>query len=239
MARPRKDPVDGGTPHSQTLDRGLRLLTAIAESSAPADLAQLADSVGIHRSVAYRLVRTLEDHKLVRCTGDHRYEPGIALAALSAGVRRPVQAAALPELTRLAAQAGATAFLAVPDGAEAVTLASVEPPSGPAHVAYRPGTRHPVELGAPGLAILAGGPRRPGERPEVNLARRRGYASSRGEVLPGLSAVAAPVLVGPSGAEVVVGAVALVFLHVTHDAAVLGPLAAESAAQISTNLRAA
>jgi DNA-binding IclR family transcriptional regulator len=234
MARPRKDPVEGAVPHSQTLDRGLRLLAAVAEASTPADLAQLADRIGIHRSVAYRLVRTLEDHKLVRRTGDHRYEPGIGLAALSAGVRRPVQAAAMPELTRLAARAGATAFLAVPDGVEVVTLASVEPPSGPAHVAYRPGTRHPVELGAPGLAILAGGPPRPGERPEVELCRRRGYASSRGEVLPGLSSVAAPVRTGGD----VVGAVALVFLHVTHDAAQLGPWAAESAARIGTALRA-
>jgi len=235
MGRPRKDPVDGGPPHSQTLDRGLRLLAAVAEAAAPPDLAELAERIDVHRSVAYRLIRTLEDHKLVRRTADHRYEPGIGLAALAAGVRRPVQAAAMPELTRLAARAGATAFLAVPDGAEVVTLASVEPLSGPAHVAYRPGTRHPVQRGAPGLAILAGGPPRPSERPEVGLCRRRGYASSRGEVLPGLSAVAAPVL-APGGD--VVGAVALVFLHVTHDAATLGPLVAESASVIGTALRA-
>jgi DNA-binding IclR family transcriptional regulator len=54
-------------------------------------------------------------------------------------------------------------------------------------------------------------------------------------VLPGLSAVAAPVLASGGG---VVGAVALVFLHVTHDAATLGPLVAESASVIGTTLRA-
>jgi DNA-binding IclR family transcriptional regulator len=69
----------------------------------------------------------------------------------------------------------------------------------------------------------------------VGLCRRRGYASSRGEVLPGLSAVAAPVL-APGGD--VVGAVALVFLHVTHDAATLGPLVVQAAAVIGTALRA-
>jgi hypothetical protein len=44
--------------------------------------------------------------------------------------------------------------------------------------------------------------------------------------------VAAPVL-APGGD--VVGAVALVFLHVTHDAATLGPLVAEAASVIGTH----
>jgi DNA-binding IclR family transcriptional regulator len=232
VARPRKDGAEGA-PHSQTLDRGLRLLSAVAAASAPADLAELAGAVGVHRSVAYRLVRTLEDHRLVRRTGEGRYEPGTALAALAASVRRPVQEAALPELTRLAARARATAFLAVRDGDDAVTVASVEPPHGPAHVAYRPGTRHPVDRGAPGLALLAGAAPRPGERPEVGRARARGYATSRGEVLAGLAAVAAPVV--PAGGDVA-GAVAVVFLPRAHDEAELGALVAEAAARVAAAL---
>ena len=63
-------------------------------------------------------------------------------------------------------------------------MASVEPPHVAAHVAYRPGTRHRVDRGAPGLAILAGEPTRAGERPEVGpgaaawlrLLARRGAA---------------------------------------------------------------
>src|SRR5688500_6245158 len=89
VARRRKDHA---APHSQTLDRGLRLLTAITEAGGPVDLAVLAGDVDLHRSVAYRLVRTLEDHRLVRRTADGRYEPGIGLAVLAASVRRPVQA---------------------------------------------------------------------------------------------------------------------------------------------------
>jgi hypothetical protein len=50
--------------------------------------------------------------------------------------------------------------------------------------------------------------------------------------------VAAPVLVGTGGSDVA-GAVALVFLHVTHDAALLGPLVAESAARVAATLHAA
>jgi DNA-binding IclR family transcriptional regulator len=233
MARPRKAAQAGSPPHSQTLDRGLRLLTAVAESPGSADLVDLAAAVGVHRSVAYRLMRTLEDHRLVRRTGDGRYEPGIGLAALAANVRRPVQVAALPELPRLAARAGATAFLAVRDGGDAVTVASVEPPQGPAHVAYRPGSRHPVDRGAPGLAILAGGPPLAGERSEVAEARSRGYACSRGEVLPGVSSVAAPVV---AGSGEVAGSVALVFLPDSRDLAETGALVVESAAVIAASL---
>jgi DNA-binding IclR family transcriptional regulator len=254
VARPRKDQ---DAPHSQTLDRGLRLLAAITGATGPVDLAMLADTVDLHRSVAYRLVRTLEDHRLVRRTADGRYEPGLGLAVLAASVSRPVQAAAFPELTRLAARARATAFLAVRDGDDAVTVASVEPPHGPAHVTYRPGNRHPVDRGAPGLALLAGARARPGERPEVAVARERGYATSRGEVIPGLESVAAPIVRGlpavaapivrglPGGVApvggglpggVVVGAVAVVVLADSADLLELGGFVVEAAAAVRTAL---
>ena len=83
-----------------------------------------------------------------------------------------------------------TAFVVVRVGGDAVTLDSVEPQSTAAHVAYRPGSRHPIDRGAPGLAILAGQPAMPDERPEVTESRRRGWAYSSGEVIPGLASVA-------------------------------------------------
>jgi DNA-binding IclR family transcriptional regulator len=61
------------------------------------------------------------------------------------------------------------------------------------HIAYRTGLRHPLDRAAAGLAILAGGAPRPGERDEVAQARDRGWARSTGEVLPGASGVAAPI----------------------------------------------
>ena len=231
MGRPRKDAAT--TPHSQTLDRGLRLLAAVVETSGSADVAMLAGRLDIHVSVVYRLMRTLEDHRFVHRTTDGRYEPGLGLAALAAGARRPVQDAALPELTRLAGEVGETAFLAVRDGDEAVTLATVEPPHGPAHVVYRPGTRHPVVMGAPGLALLAGDAPIADERTEVTETRRRGYGMSAGEVLPGLSSVASPVVTG-SGR--VAGAIALVFLRNDHDIDRLGELVATAARRVAVKL---
>ena len=84
-------------------------------------------------------------------------------------------------LAKLAEDLQMTAFLVVADGDEAVTIDSVEPTSLNAHVAYRPGTRHPIDRGAPGLALLAG--RATGARasaPRSTRARDVGWAAERG-----------------------------------------------------------
>lgn len=231
MARPRK--ADSDAPHSQTLDRGIALLEAVTAADAAPGLDELAAAIGVHRSVAYRLLRTLEDRRLLRPTADGRYEPGVGLSLLARGVSRSLQTAGLPVLTTLANELGMTAFLVVRDGDEAVTLLSIEPRHTAAHVSYRPGTHHPVDRGAPGLALLAGAPPRPGERPEVGEARARGFAASHGEVVPGLSAVAAPIV--RRGGEVL-GAAAVVYVDGAARLDDLGRRVGEAAAEIGAEL---
>ncbi|WP_217428170.1 IclR family transcriptional regulator [Microlunatus speluncae] len=188
------------TPHSQTLSRGIRALEILAEATEPLTIAQLAAELGLHRSIAYRILRTLEDHRLVLRDDRGLLLLGPRLAALARGVQRDLQAAALPELTAVARELGMTTFLVVLDQAECVTLASVEPPPGTASIAQRPGTRHSIMIGAPGIAIqgsltdaewaaCAGATPR---RPEAAEAAERGYATSRNEVVPGLASVAVP-----------------------------------------------
>jgi len=196
--------VDG--TRSQTLHRGLALLGLVAEAPSPPTLPDLIRASGLHRSVVYRLLRTLEDHRLVQRTADERYVVGLGLLVLGRGVGGDLRTAATAVLPGLADDLGVTAFVVVRDRDEAVTLMSVEPAVSDAHVTYRPGTRHAVDRGAPGLALLAAGPERRGERPEVAEARRVGWVKTRGEVLPGLSSIAAPVRPprGPSAAVCVV-----------------------------------
>ncbi|WP_322412179.1 IclR family transcriptional regulator [Microbacterium invictum] len=186
-------------PASQTLSRGIRILETLADARAPLTIDELAERLEVHRSVAYRLVRTLEQHGLVVRDGTGRLTLGPRMAALAAGVAQDLQAEALPELTSVAGDLGMTCFLAVLDHDECVTLVSVEPRHAVAAVAQRPGTRHPVIVGAPGKAILAQLPER--ARPagmaealveEVREAARRGYATSHDEVLPSVHAVAVP-----------------------------------------------
>ena len=162
----------------------------------------------MHRAVVYRLVATLELHGLVRRDDEGRHRLGTGVLALARGVAGDLQAAALPVLADLADQLGATSALTMAEGDEAVALVVVEPTRASMHVAYRPGRRHPLRLGASGKAILAGRPAVAGEPGEVALARKRGYASSAGEIQPGAVGIAAPVVVD-GRADASVGAVSL------------------------------
>jgi DNA-binding IclR family transcriptional regulator len=179
-------------PASQTLDRGLAALDAIASSERPLSIAEVAEAVGVHRSIAYRLLRTLEVRRLIE-RDEAGYRPGPGLAVLARSVRLDLRTAAAPELRVLSDTLAMTAFVVVRDGAEAVTVESAEPTSSNVHVVYRPGARHPVERGAPGLALLLGQAPRPKERAELRRGRQRGWVMTSGEVLPGMAALAAPI----------------------------------------------
>ena len=217
---------------SQTLDRGLRALAAVAEA-APLTVNEVADRLDVHRSVAYRLLRTLEAHGLVERDSAGAYQVGLGLATMARGVRRTLQAASIPELSDVAADLGATAFVAVRANDEAVTLCAVEPRHAQGHVAHAPGVRHALGLGAPGLAILAGGPPQADEREAVKTARSRGWAHTEGEVVPGASAVATPI---QDRRGEVVGAVAVVYVDKALDQAAAAARLSQAADAIAAEL---
>ena len=225
---------------SQTLSRGIRALEILAAAPGPLTIAELADAMGVHRSVAYRILRTLEDHSLLVRDDAGRVQPGPGLAVLARGVSRNLQAAALPELTQLANALDMTAFVAVWDHHDCITLLTVEPRHSGATVAQRPGTRHPINAGAPGIAIqsalteaewdrLATGIP---SRPEAAEARRTGYSASHDEVIAGVSTLAAPVRV-PGGRP---AALAVVYIRSSRDPAAVGAALVESAARIERQL---
>jgi DNA-binding IclR family transcriptional regulator len=185
---------------SQTLSRGIRLLEILATADRNLSIDELAGALGVHRSVAYRLLRTLEEHGLVTRDAAGRLALGTGLAALAAGVARDLQQVALPELNDVANELGMTCLLAVlVDSDEAVTLVSASPRQTVAVVSYRPGHRHPITRGGPGKAILLSLPDSAwpaeiseGLRDEIAVSRDRGYASSHDEVVPSLRSVAVP-----------------------------------------------
>lgn len=181
---------------SQTLSRGIRVLEVLATSDRPRTIDELAADLGVHRSIVYRIVRTLEDHRLVARDSAGRCTPGAGLAVLAHGVSRDLQSVAVPELAAVAADLRMTCFVVVHDHGECITLASVEPRRAAGTVAEHPGTRHPLEHGAPGIALLTllgtqGMGADVAER--VEQARQQGYATSHDEVIPGLSSLAVPI----------------------------------------------
>jgi len=190
------DTVPGG---SQTLSRGIRILELLASSDRALTIDEIARALDVHRSVAYRLLRTLEHHDLAGRDDAGRVRLASGLAALAYGVSRDLQQAAYPELVAVADEVGMTCLIAVLlDGAEAVTLLSASPRNG-IGVSYRPGHRHPITRGAPGKAILMALPEAswPADLPddlraELETSIDRGWAESADEVVRSLSAVAVP-----------------------------------------------
>ena len=194
MVADRSDPSGS---FSLTLDRGLRLLDLLArpENAAGMTVTDLAASLGMSRTAAYRLLGTLESHGYVVRLPSGRVRLGYAVTRLAAAVAPLVRAAATPVLRRLADELGATAHLTLVDGDAAMAVVVVEPTWTDVHVAYRPGTRHVLDRGAAGRAIVRG---RAGEL---------GWVSSRSELQPGAYGVAAPLPAGE--VEGSVGVVAL------------------------------
>jgi DNA-binding IclR family transcriptional regulator len=173
---------------SQTLSRGLTALEILADAEKPLTIDELSHRLQLHRSITYRIVRTLEDHRLVVRNARGELELGARLAGLARNVARDLQSAALPELTTISSELGMTTFVATfeSDTGDAVTLASVEPRHADAVVAQRPGDRHPVDQGAPGRAIT---------RQLMGESAAVPYETSHDEVIPGLSCVAVPLAI--------------------------------------------
>jgi DNA-binding IclR family transcriptional regulator len=173
----------------------------------------------VGRAVVYRLVGTLAGHGLLRRDRDGRLRLGAGLLQLARRAQPLIADAALPPLRRLAEEVGATAHLTVAEGAEAIALVVVEPTWTAFHVAYRSGSRHPLDRGAAGQAIIAG-------RQGLD-----GPVATSGELQPGAYGVAAPVL-GVEGLEASVGVVALAPL----DVAAIGPRVVAAASAVAAAL---
>ncbi|MFD8219301.1 IclR family transcriptional regulator [Streptomyces sp. NPDC007896] len=111
---------------SQTVDRALSILPLLAEG--PADLGQVADRLGVHKSTALRLLRTLHEHGLVYRQSDQRYRLGARLFALAqeAVENLDVREIAHPHLVRLNETCGHTVHLAVYEENEVLYIDKVE-----------------------------------------------------------------------------------------------------------------
>lgn len=176
--------MTGSGTGSQTLARGLTALQMVADAPAGLTVQQLADQVGVHRTIAYRLLTTLAEFRLVAKGEDGRYRPAAGLAVLGASFDRNVRQLCLPTLRALADELGTTVSLLVAEGDQQVAIAVIVP----SHVAYQlsfhEGSRYPLDRGAAGIALLACMPPRPGERELVSRARERGWVTTYGEIEP-------------------------------------------------------
>lgn len=211
------------------LATGLDILLEFEGAETELRVSDLARRLHLTRNKAFRLVKTLESRGFLQRVGDH-YRIGIRLLALGKLAEQPIevlQAAARPEMDNLARETGETVYVLVPDGYQAVCVATIES----AHylrISVAVGLRRPLHAGAGQKMLLSGfDDARVGQvlkhagkaftpqtitdlsrlQEELEEIRRRGYSLSLGEVDPAAGAVAAPIYdySGEMIAAVVVG----------------------------------
>jgi DNA-binding IclR family transcriptional regulator len=172
------------TPGSQTLARGLNALQLVADAPAGLTVQQVADGVGVHRTIAYRLLATLSQYRLVAKGEDGRYRPAAGLAVLGASFDRNVRQLSVPTLRALADDLGTTVSLLVAEGDQQVAIAVIVPTQVAYQLSFHEGSRYPLDRGAAGIALLASMPARPDERDLVVRARDQGWVITHGEIEP-------------------------------------------------------
>ncbi|WP_241473971.1 IclR family transcriptional regulator [Mycolicibacterium neoaurum] len=188
-----RKPTDRPAAGSQTLARGLSALQAVSSAPAGITVADVANHIGVHRTIAYRLLSTLTQARFITKGEDGRYRPAAALAALGASFDNNVRHLALPTLRLLADELGTTVSLLVAEGDQQVAIAVIVPTLVFYQLSFHEGSRHPLERGAAGIALLASMPPRPGERELVGLARDQGWVITHGEIEPDTYGLAVPV----------------------------------------------
>ncbi|MFD7136264.1 IclR family transcriptional regulator [Streptomyces sp. NPDC059894] len=216
----------------QTLDRGARALFAVAARPGGVTVAELAAELDVARAISYRLVATLEEHGLLTRDSDGRVYLGASIPALAARYWPSLLSMATPVLQELADRTNATAYLSVAERDEAVAVLSLDPSmTSVLRIGYRIGSRHPLDRGAAGIAILSGRPPAPDDSAEVTAARTQGYSITHGHLQPGAVGVAAPLRFAGARAGAPEACVGIVALE-DFDAEAAGTLIVEAARRI-------
>jgi DNA-binding IclR family transcriptional regulator len=185
--------VDKAAVGSQTLSRGLSALQAVSTSPTGVTAQQVADHVGVHRTIAYRLLSTLVQHRYITKGEDGRYRPAAALAALGASFDNNLRQLCVPTLRTLADDLGATVSLLVAEGDQQVAIAVIVPTLVFYQLTFHEGSREPLDRGAAGVALLSSMPPRPDERELVPQTRQQGWVITHGEIEPDTFGLAVPV----------------------------------------------
>jgi DNA-binding IclR family transcriptional regulator len=192
-------------PATSSLDRAVAVLDAV-EAGAHR-FTQIMRATRLPRATTHRLIAALEGHGfLARYPGlGYRLGPRLLRLANEAMRELPLRDLAHPVLERLARSTGESAQIYVRSGDARVCIDAVES-ANELRTIVPVGASLPLYAGSAAKVFLAYGPdldrqaRKAKDRErfvrEVELVRRRGWASSTDERQPGVGSVSAPVL-GP------------------------------------------
>jgi len=199
----------------RTVDRALQVLLQFNDQHPERSTSELAQALGLHRSIVYRILATLERRGFVtQADRRGRFRLGLKLVELGNVVLASidVRQVAHPIMARLVRETGESAFLTVVSSDESVCIDKIDSPQR-IRVTLAIGGRYPLHAGASNKILLAYLP--PDTINELvakglehitpititdpiqlqeNLAmiRQQGWAYSVGELTPGVAAIAVP-----------------------------------------------
>ena len=226
-----------GIRAANSAERALGVLHALARADDALSAHELADVCAIPRSSLYQLLNVMRQHRFVDYQPtDRTWSLDVGVLEIGAAYLRSggLQQKSWRHLVRLTTTTGYTSHLAILDGPEVVYLAKREPSGGGIRLVTEVGTRLPARTTAVGKAILAhltpseltvlhgpgaaGGVLEPARFHELvrelHVVRRDGYAEDRGQVTPGITCVAAPVITTDGR---VVAAIGVSYVAAMHD----------------------
>ena len=223
----------GASGGIQSLEAALHMLQAMAKRSGPISLSELARDCRMPPSKVHRYLASFQHYGLVaQATRSGKYDlgPGAVTLGLAALARYDFVNRASEALPDLAAESGFTALLSV-WGDQGPTVIRWQRAATPTITSMGLGTTFPLLNSATGRAFLAWAPpapikalrdtelRRARQKPAISPdltptndgidklvgdIRARGYASVDGKFIPGLVAIAAPILDWQREAQAVV-----------------------------------
>ncbi|AHK33872.1 transcriptional regulator [Rhodococcus opacus PD630] len=111
---------------SQSVSRALHLLVQLGNG--PANLDQLAESTGVHKTTVLRLLRTLSDERFTFRDNSNQYHLGSRIFELAAQAtdQREVRRIASPHLVAFNREYGRTTHLAAMEGGDVVYIDKLE-----------------------------------------------------------------------------------------------------------------
>jgi DNA-binding IclR family transcriptional regulator len=237
------------------VEQAVHIMLYLADGgSEPKSLTDICQKVGIHRSKAYSILNTLNEFGFIKKNPNRKgYVLGPGLLTIAGKVLASISLPRLlePILHELAKRAGATVALGVISDDETFVVSQYEGAPG-IGISAPIGHVTPITYGAHGKAIAAflpeeeledllkkrelffyGSPEkfdRSRLLKELAQIRRDGFALELGDIVPGVNAVAAPIL-DQSGKPI--SYITIVGFFKKEEALRLGPLAVEAVKTIS------
>ena len=141
----------------QSVDKAMTLLEILLARRAPMTLQELSAASGYPKSTTHALLATMRTHAVIEQHSDGRYALGIRLFECGCAVSSAwdIGRLAHPHLEQLAAVSGASAFLALLEGCNAISFDQCISDSG-LQVVPAIGGRMPLHATSQGKVLLSG-----------------------------------------------------------------------------------